>query len=75
MVYHRKVLLKRFHLNGHSIGFRQQTQNMQAHYTEEYRFDKFSYEESKVLKIGKLSSRKINRLFDAWQIIQADIYF
>ena len=26
--YHAKVLLKRFHLNGHTIGFYQQTQNL-----------------------------------------------
>ena len=30
--YHAKVLLKRFHLNGHTIGFRQQTQKLELHY-------------------------------------------
>ena len=29
--YRAKVLLKRFHLNGHTIGFRQQTQKLE-HY-------------------------------------------
>ena len=27
--YHAKVLLKRFHLNGHTIGFRPQTQKLE----------------------------------------------
>ena len=30
--YHAKVLLKRFHLNGHTIGFHQQTQKLELHY-------------------------------------------
>ena len=30
--YHAKVLLKRFHLNGHTIGFRPQTQKLELHY-------------------------------------------
>ena len=30
--YHAKVLLKRFHLNGHTTGFRQQTQKLELHY-------------------------------------------
>ena len=29
--YHAKVLLKRFHLNGHTIGFHQQTQKLELH--------------------------------------------
>ena len=31
-LYHVKVLPKRFHLNGHTIGFRQQTQKLELHY-------------------------------------------
>ena len=30
--YHAKVLLKRFHMNGHIIGFRQQTKKLELHY-------------------------------------------
>ena len=30
--YHAKVLLKRFHLNGHTIGFHPQTQKLELHY-------------------------------------------
>ena len=30
--YHAKVLLKRFHLNGHTIGFHPQTQKVELHY-------------------------------------------
>ena len=30
--YHAKVPLKRFHLNGHTIGFRPQTQKLELHY-------------------------------------------
>ena len=30
--YHAKVLLKRFHLNGHTIGFHPQTQKLEQHY-------------------------------------------
>ena len=30
--YHVKVLLKRFHLNGHIIGFGSQTQKLELHY-------------------------------------------
>ena len=30
--YHTKVLSKRFHLNGHTIGFRPQTQKFEIHY-------------------------------------------
>ena len=30
--YHAKVLLKRFDLNGHTIGFRPQTQKLELHY-------------------------------------------
>ena len=30
--YHAKVLLKRFHLNGHIIGFHPQTQKLELHY-------------------------------------------
>ena len=30
--YHAKVLLKRFHLNGHTIGFYPQTQKLELHY-------------------------------------------
>ena len=29
--YHAKVLLKRFHLNGHTIGFPFQTQKLELH--------------------------------------------
>ena len=29
---YEKVLLKRFHLNGHTIGFRPQTQKLELHY-------------------------------------------
>ena len=32
--YHTKVLLKRFHLNGHTIGFHPQTQKLELHYTD-----------------------------------------
>ena len=32
MQNHAKVLLKMFHLNGHSIGFRPQTQKLELHY-------------------------------------------
>ena len=31
-LYNVKVLLKRFHLNGHTIGFRSQTQKLELHY-------------------------------------------
>ena len=31
--YHAKGLLKRFGLNGHTIGFRPQTQKLELHYT------------------------------------------
>ena len=31
-LHHAKVLLKRFHLNGHTIGFHSQTQNLEQHY-------------------------------------------
>ena len=30
--YHPKVLLKRFYLNGHTIGFHRQTQKLELHY-------------------------------------------
>ena len=30
--YHAKVLLKRFHLNGHTMGFHPQTQKLELHY-------------------------------------------
>ena len=30
--YHAKVLLKRFHLNGHTMGFCRQTQKLELHY-------------------------------------------
>ena len=30
--YHAKVLAKRFHLNGHTIGFHQRTQKLELHY-------------------------------------------
>ena len=30
-LYHAKVLLKRFHLNGHTKGFRPQTQKLELH--------------------------------------------
>ena len=37
--YHAKVLLKRFHLNGHTIGFHQQTQKLKLHYVSPYMID------------------------------------
>ena len=30
--YHATVLLKRFHFNGHTIGFRRQNQKLEIHY-------------------------------------------
>ena len=30
-LYHVKVLLKRFHLNGHTIGFNPKTQKLELH--------------------------------------------
>ena len=30
--YHAKILLKRFHLNGHTMGFRRQTQKLELQY-------------------------------------------
>ena len=37
--YHAKVLLKRFHLNGHTIGFCQQTQKLELHHINVSIFD------------------------------------
>ena len=47
--HHAQVLLKRFHLNGHTIGFHPQTQKLELHYMSPYRI----YSERETVKKWK----------------------
>ena len=56
--YHAKVLLKRFHLNGHTIGFHQQTQELELHYMSPYVIDSGSKRVEEIIYHKWMTTKK-----------------